>query len=395
MATATETAAPDRRQETLDVSVVIPCLDEAETIGVCVRKAKQAIEREHLAGEVIVVDNGSSDGSPGIASAEGARVVHERRRGYGNAYLAGFAAARGRYIVMGDGDDTYDFDLVGQFVEPLTGDADLVIGSRLKGRIHKGAMPALHRYVGNPILTGVLNLFYGSGVSDAHCGMRAFRREALEQLDLRMPGMEFASEMVIRASKLGLRIEEIPIEYHPRVGESKLKSLRDGWRHLRYLLVFSPTHLFLVPGGALFLGGLVGMLAVLVNLNVFGRQWDLHAMIAAAMFAIAGVQVIGLGLGARAYGVNHLGERDRLLERWGPRLRLEHGLLIGLLLLLVGVGIATSILITWIGRGFGALGDERLAVLSLTLIMVGTQVVFTSFLVSIIGLRRRGRGDQG
>jgi glycosyltransferase involved in cell wall biosynthesis len=389
MATTTTSARPDRPLGTLDVSVVIPCLDEAETIGTCVQKARRAIDRDGFRGEVIVVDNGSTDGSVEIAERAGARVVKEELRGYGNAYLAGFDAAQGQFIVMGDGDDTYDFDEVGRFVKELQAGADMVMGSRMKGRIHKGAMPALHRYIGNPVLTGILNFFYGSDVSDAHCGMRAFRRDALERLQLRMPGMEFASEMVIRASKAGLRIEEIPIEYHARLGESKLKSFRDGWRHLRYLLVHSPTHLFLVPGVVLFVAGLVAMLTVAVNLNLFGRKWDLHAMIAAAMLAIAGAQVIGLGLCARAYGVHHLGEQDRLLERYERRIRLEHGLLLGFTLLLVGLVTATAVVITWIGRGFGALGEERLAIFSLTLIVLAMQVIFTSFLLSIIGLRQR------
>jgi glycosyltransferase involved in cell wall biosynthesis len=373
---------------TLDVSVVIPCLNEAETIAICIRKARGAIERRGLAGEVIVVDNGSTDGSPELASAEGAQVLREPRRGYGNAYLAGLAAARGRYIVMGDGDDTYNFDEVDRFVEALEEGADLVMGSRLKGRIHKGAMPLLHRYVGNPVLTRVLNRFYGSGVSDAHCGMRALRRDTLTSLDLRMPGMEFASEMVIRASKAGLRIEEIPIEYHVRRGESKLNSFRDGWRHLRFLLVHSPTHLFLFPGVALFAAGFLAMLAILADFNLLGRQWDLHSMIAAAMVCIAGVQVVSLGLAARAYGVHHLGEQDRLFERF-EGLRLEHGLIAGTLTLLAGLGTWIGVLITWAGRGFGALSEQKLSVLSLTLIVVGLQVIFTSFLLSIVGLRRR------
>jgi glycosyltransferase involved in cell wall biosynthesis len=378
-------------QATLDVSVVIPCLNEVETIAVCVRKAKAAIERRGLAGEVIVVDNGSTDGSPELAMEEGAHVLREPRRGYGNAYLAGLAAARGRYIVMGDGDDTYNFDEVDRFVEALEGGADFVMGSRLKGRIHKGAMPMLHRYVGNPVLTRVLNRFYGSGVSDAHCGMRALRRETLESLDLQMPGMEFASEMVIRASKAGLRIEEIPIEYHVRRGESKLNSFRDGWRHLRFLLVHSPTHLFLVPGVALFAAGFLAMIAILADLNVLGRQWDLHSMIAAAMVSIAGVQVVSLGLVARTYGVHHLGERDRLYDRFDGRLRLEHGLIAGTLTLLAGLVVWIAVLIRWVDRGFGELSEEKLAVLSLTLIVVGLQVIFTSFLLSIVGLRRRDR----
>jgi glycosyltransferase involved in cell wall biosynthesis len=391
MTITTGSATTEPSQEALDVSVVIPCLDEAETIATCIAKARRSMERDGLVGEVVVVDNGSSDGSDLIAAEAGARVIQEQRRGYGNAYLAGFAAARGRYIVMADGDDTYDFDLVGKFVKPLIDGADLVMGSRLRGHIHKGAMPALHRYVGNPVLTRILNMMYGSDVSDAHCGMRAFRREALDRLDLRMPGMEFASEMVIRASKAGLRIEEIPIEYHPRVGESKLNSFRDGWRHLRFLLVHSPTHLFLVPGLVLFAIGVLGMLTVLADLNFFGRQWDLHGMIAASMLAIAGAQVVGLGLVARAYSVHHLGDSDRMFERYDGRLRLEHGLLAGAAVLVAGLVIALAVLFTWIDRGFGALGEEQLAVLSLTLIVVGMQVIFTSFLLSIVGLRRRER----
>jgi glycosyltransferase involved in cell wall biosynthesis len=370
---------------------VIPCLNEAETIEICIEKATRSMEREGFSGEVVVADNGSTDGSPEIAAEAGARVIREERRGYGSAYIAGFAAARGRYIVMGDGDDTYDFDEVGRFVRELQAGADMVMGTRLKGRIHKGAMPALHRYVGNPVLTRILNLFYGSRVSDAHCGMRAFRRDLLGQLDLRMPGMEFASEMVIRASKAGLRISELPIEYHVRRGESKLNSFRDGWRHLRFLLVHSPTYLFLVPGLALLILGFLAMGTVLVNLDILGRQWNLHAMIGAAMFAIAGAQVVALGLAARAYGVHHLGERDRLFERFDGRLRLEHGLLMGALLFFAGSGVAIGVLITWINRGFGALGDEKLAILSLTLIVVGLQVIFTSFFLSIVGLRRSDR----
>ena len=252
MPTITSTAqAPRFATETVDVSVVIPCLNESETIATCIIKARRSMERAGLHGEVVVADNGSMDGSPEIAATAGARVVHETRKGYGSAYLAGFAAARGRFIVMGDGDDTYDFDEVDRFVEPLMDGADMVMGSRLRGTIHKGAMPPLHRYVGNPVLTGILNLFYRSGVSDAHCGMRAFRRDALRSLDLRTSGMEFASEMVIRASKAGLKIDEIPIEYHPRQGESKLSTWSDGWRHLRFLLIHSPTHLFTIPGAVM------------------------------------------------------------------------------------------------------------------------------------------------
>jgi glycosyltransferase involved in cell wall biosynthesis len=218
------------------VSVVIPCLNEAQAIGGCVRSARQALRSAGFEGEVLVADNGSTDGSRELARAAGAQLVEESRRGYGRAYQAGFAAARGKYIVMGDGDETYDFSAIGRFIEGLEEGSDLVIGSRLRGTIHPGAMSWLHRYVGNPLLTGLLNVLHGAGVSDAYCGMRAFRRDLLPLLDLRAPGMELASEQLIRASELGLTIREIPIEYRRRRGESKLSPLRDGWRTVRLLI---------------------------------------------------------------------------------------------------------------------------------------------------------------
>src|ERR687894_725227 len=266
----------------IEVSVVIPCLNEAENIEQCVRRSQAALDEAGIAGEVIVADNDSRDGSAELAAAAGARVVHESRPGYGSAYLAGFAAARGEYIVMADAGLTYDFAEIPRFVAKLDEGAQLVMGDRMDN-IHPGAMPWLHRYVGNPVLTGILNVFFRTGVSDAHCGMRGFRREILPVLDLRTTGMEFAFEMVIRASKERLRIAEFPIEYHPRGGESKLSSFRDGWRHLRFLLVHSPTHLFMLPGAILLLfGALVSLISVL-QISVFGRAWDIHTMIAGAL----------------------------------------------------------------------------------------------------------------
>ena len=383
-----------RDQDEFLVSVVIPALNEAESIEACVRRSLETMEVHGIRGEVVVADNGSIDGTPEIARDAGARVIHEPRKGYGSAYLAGFAAARGRYIVMGDADETYDFCEIGRFVEPLEEGADFVMGSRLRGHIHRGAMPALHRYVGNPVLTGVLNLFFRAGVSDAHCGMRAFRRELLPRLDLRTTGMEFASEQVIRASKLGLDIREIPIEYHPRTGESKLSSFSDGWRHLRFLLVHSPTWLFLVPGMGMVLLGFLGGGISLVNAPVFGRQWQLHTLIAAAMFAIVGAQVAQLGVSARTYAYYYLGEHDPLFDRLRARLRLEHGLMAGAFIALVGFAMSLSVLVIWIHRGFGELREEKLAVAGLTLIVLGVQVIFGSFFLSILGLRRRSRATE-
>ncbi len=375
----------------VEVSVVIPCLNEAETIQTCVSKALGSFEKMGIAGEVVVADNGSTDSSQALAEEAGARVVHESRKGYGSAYLAGFAAARGDYIVMGDGDDTYDFEEVGRFVKPLQDGADMVMGTRLKGKIHKGAMPWLHRWVGNPVLTGILNLFFRTGISDAHCGMRGLRREALDRLDLRTTGMEFASEMVIRASKENLSIVEIPIELHPRGGgEAKLNTWSDGWRHLRFLLVHSPTYLFAVPGLAMAVVGLlvIGVLG-LGGVELFGRRWDIHVTIAAAMLTIIGSQLIHLSLGARAYGVYFMGEHDPLFDRVRGKVRLEHGLLLGSIIFLIGFLIGLVIVIQWIDRGFGALGEEQLAVFSLTLAVIGVQIVFSSFFLSILGLRSR------
>jgi glycosyltransferase involved in cell wall biosynthesis len=370
------------------VSVVIPCLNEAENIEECVRRALAAIEAGGFPGEVVVSDNNSTDGSGELAERAGARVVRETRPGYGSAYLAGFAAARGEYIVMADADLTYDFAEIPRFVEELDKGAQLVMGDRMDN-IHPGAMPWLHRYVGNPVLTGILNFFFRTGVSDAHCGMRGFRRDILPILDLRTTGMEFASEMVIRASKEKLRIAEFPIEYHPRGGESKLSSFRDGWRHLRFLLVHSPTHLFMLPGALLLTFGALIALTVLTQINVLGREWSTHTMVAGALLMIVGTQVVALGLAAHAYGKYFLGEKDPWFDRMRARFRLEHGLMLGGVIVFAGFVMSAVIGIKWIDRGFGELSEVRLAVLAATLIIVGLQVFFSSFLLSILGLRRQ------
>jgi glycosyltransferase involved in cell wall biosynthesis len=370
------------------VSVVIPCLNEEENVESCVRGALDALRTAGLPGEVIVVDNDSDDRSAAIAAAAGARVILEPRRGYGSAYLAGFSAARGTYIVMADADLTYDFGEIPNFVAKLEAGAQLVMGNRMDN-IQPGAMPWLHRYVGNPLLTGLLNLFFRTGVRDAHCGMRALRRDVLDTLDLRTTGMEFASEMVIRASKQHLEIAEIEIEYHPRGGDSKLSSFRDGWRHLRFLLVHSPNFLFILPGAVLAAIGTIVSILVLAQLHIFGRSWDVHALIGGALFTIIGVQVLALGLCAHAYGTYFMGEKDAWFDAARGRFRLEHGLLIGGAITIGGFVTALIIVIQWIDHGFGALGLTRLAIVAFELLVVGLQIFFSSFLLSVIGLRRR------
>jgi glycosyltransferase involved in cell wall biosynthesis len=370
------------------VSVVIPCLNESENIERCVSAALAALRKMDVRGEVVVADNGSEDDSAALAERAGAHVVVEPRRGYGSAYLAGFAASSGRYIVMADADLTYDFNDIPRFVAALEEGAEMVIGDRMDN-IQPGAMPWLHRYVGNPILTGLLNLFFRTGVKDAHCGMRAVRRDVLPRLDLRTTGMEFASEMVIRASKEELTIAEFPIEYHPRGGESKLSSFRDGWRHLRFLLVHSPNHLFIVPGATL--AGLGTLIVILVGagLSFFGRAWGLHTLIGGALLMIVGTQVLALGLCAHAYGTYFMGERDPWFDRMRARFRLEHGLLLGGAFTIVGIAMGAVVVVTWISHGLGSLSDERVALVSASLMIVGIQIFFSSFLLSILGLRRR------
>ena len=367
------------------VSVVIPCLDEVETVAACVKDAFAALEHSGYEGEVIVVDNGSVDGSGAAARAAGARVVEEGRRGYGSAYRAGFAAARGRYIVMGDADRTYDFAEIPRFVEQLEEGADFVVGSRLRGRMDAGAMPWLHRRIGNPLLTAILNLFFRTGLSDTHCGMRAFRREHLDTLDLRTTGMELASEHIIRAAKVGLTFSELPIAYRRRAGQSKLASFADGWRHLRLLLAHSPKWAFVVPGGGLLALGLAVSTVVIADISVFGRTWEFHALTAGALLTIAGSQVIQIGLFARVFAARYLGEPDPGVAR----LHVEHGLLSGAVLTLGGLATCGFVVGSWIAGGLGALGYETLSIVGAVLVVVGIQTFFGSLFVSVLELGGR------
>jgi len=368
------------------VSVVIPCLDEAETIAECVTQAHAALDESGMAGEVIVVDNGSSDDSGNLARAAGALVVEEPRRGYGSAYLAGLAVARGDYIVMLDADLTYDFREIPRFVQELENGAQLVVGNRM-GSIARGAMPFLSR-LGNPLLSGFLNVLHRTNIRDAHCGMRALRRDVLPALNLRTVGMEFASEMVIRATRERLDVREIPIELHPRVGSSKLSPFRDGWRHLRLILVYNPTFLFLIPGALMFIVGSLITLLVFAKAPVFGRELQVHSLIMGCLLILLGVQAIGLGLSARAFGVYFISEQDALIQKLRSRLRLEHGLALAAVVGIVGLTLIGIVVGRWASTDFGTLREERLAILAATVVAVAAQIFFTSFLVSIIGLRR-------
>jgi glycosyltransferase involved in cell wall biosynthesis len=368
------------------VSVVIPCLNEAENIAECVSRACVVLEEHHLSGEVIVVDNGSEDGSGDIARAAGAQVVDEPHRGYGQAYQSGFAAARGDYVVMIDADLTYDFEEIPRFVRELDDGAQLVMGNRMQN-IEPGAMSVLSR-VGNPLLSGFLKLLHRAPVGDAHCGMRALRRDALPALDLRSTGMEFASEMVIRARQAGIRISELPIALRQRGGESKLSPFRDGWRHLRLMLVYSPNFLFMIPGAAMVLLGIAIVLAVVSKVTILGRAFYIHAEIGGSLLVILGSQVVVLGLIARTYGMYFMGIHDRLLERLGKRVSLEYGLLVGGAIFLAGAIAGAVVVVRWAATGAGSLGEGEAALAGATGIVFGAQIIFASFLLSILGLRR-------
>ena len=367
------------------VSVVIPCLNEVEAVGQCVREVQAALDRSGYEGEIVVVDNGSIDGSGEAARAAGARVIEEGRPGYGSAYQAGFAAARGRYVVMGDADGTYDFGDIPRLVEQLEEGADCVVGSRLRGSMEPGAMPWLHRHLGNPVLTAILNLFFRTGLSDTHCGMRAFRREHLETLDLRTTGMEFASEQIIRASKVGMQFSEFPIPYRRRAGRSKLSSFADGWRHLRLLLAHSPKWAFVVPGGTLLALGLAISAVVIGDVTLFGRTWEFHALAAGALLTIAGSQVLQIGLFARVFAARYFGEPDPGVAR----LRVEHGLVIGGLMTLAGLAMCAFVVGSWLAGGLGTLGYENLSVAGVVLVVLGIQTFFGSLFVSVLELGGR------
>jgi glycosyltransferase involved in cell wall biosynthesis len=379
-----------------ELTILMPCLDEAETVGVCVAKARGFLERAGIEGEVLVVDNGSRDGSPEIARGEGARVIHERRRGYGNALLAGIRSARGRYVIMGDADDSYDFTALDPFVEKLREGYDLVMGNRFQGGIARKAMPPLHRYLGNPVLSGIGRLFFGSPVHDFHCGLRGFRRQAIERLALTTRGMEFASELVVKATLQGLRITEVPATLSP-AGRSRpphLRSFRDGWRHLRFLLLFSPRWLFFYPGAALTVAGLASMLWLLPGPRRLGSLGlDVNTLVYSGAAIVCGFQAMLFAVFAKVFAINaRLLPEDPRIQRLTSVFSLEIGLVAGLALVVAGLVAAASAVGLWGRASFGALDPQvtlRIVAPSATALILGLQLIFSSFFLGVLGLKRR------
>ena len=374
----------------IEVSVVLPCLNEEAGLGACIKKIKEVFVREGIKGEIIVSDNGSNDHSVEIASREGAIVVSEKQKGYGAAYLKGLREAKGRIIVIGDSDNTYDFYDIPKFIKPLKDGYDFVMGSRFKGGIQKGAMHWTHRYIGNPILSFMCRLFFHTSLSDIHCGMRSFTIEAYKKMKLRTLGMEFATEMVLSAITNNLKIYEVPISYHPRQGESKLKPLYDAWRHVRFMLIYCPVWLYFIPG---ILGLAIGLFLLILLLPgpflFLGRYWDMHVMIFGSMAAILSYQILNLGVFAHTFAIKQgFLKYDNLTLFFQRHFNLEKGLILGGAVFIAGFIVMFLIFIEWFSKYFGALYRIREAILAMTLMAIGLQTMFSSFFISLLFLEK-------
>ncbi|MSO99528.1 MAG: glycosyltransferase family 2 protein [Acetobacteraceae bacterium] len=381
-----------------ELTILMPCLNEAETLAICIAKARGYLAASGVQGEVLIADNGSTDGSQSIAMDAGARVVPITEKGYGSALLGGILAARGRFVIMGDSDDSYDFGDLDAFVAKLREGHALVMGNRFKGGIKPGAMPPLHRYLGNPVLTTVGRIFFHSPCGDFHCGLRGFDREAILGLDLQAPGMEFASEMVVKATIHGLKIAEVPTTLSPdgRSRPPHLRSWRDGWRHLRFLLLFSPRWLFLYPGLGLFASGTAMMAWLLPGPRIVGGvTLDIHTLFYASLAVVVGFHSALFYVFARLYGMREgLAPRDEQFLRMTKALTLEAGLLAGLTLLLFGLALALLAVSAWTRTAFGVLSPEhamRLVIPSGTCILLAFQTAYGAFFLSVLEIRSRKR----
>ena len=380
---------------TVELSIVMPCLNEAETLAACIRKAQAAIEQQGIAAEIVVADNGSTDGSQALAKELGARVVVVSRKGYGSALIGGVDAATGRFVLMGDADDSYDFEAIGPFLERLRSGFDLVVGNRFAGGIEAGAMPWSHRWLGNPVLSWLARILFQVPIHDMHCGMRAFTKVAYERMHLRATGMEFASEMVIKASLQHLRIAEVPIVLHPdgRSRSPHLRTWRDGWRHLRFMLLFSPRWLFLYPGIALFAAGLILSALIEPGPVAIGRvNLDIHTLLVAGFASLLGYQLVLFAVFTKIFAIRAgFHPPHPSLERLFGVITLEVGLIAGALMTVAGIAGIVLALVSWQAAGFGNLKPAttmREVIPALLLLALGVQTVFASFFISILAIDR-------
>lgn len=371
----------------IKLSIILPCRNEEESLAYCLEQIGEVLSVNNIDAEVIVSDS-SSDRSPEIAKSFNVILIKHSREGYGAAYLEAFRVARGKYLFLADADGTYDFNEIPVFLGKLESGYDLVIGNRFGNKIIPGSMPWANRHIGNPFLSAMMRLFFGTGIGDAHSGMRAIKNEALSSMNLQTTGMEFASEMIIKAIKRGLKITELPILYYPRKGKSKLKPIPDGWRHLRFMLLYNPNFLFFIPGIVLFLlGFLLLILLYFGAIRIGGLQFQYHPMFIASLILIIGYQLIFFALFAKTYALTHLFEENKILNRSYRYLNLEKGICIGLLLLILGALIFLVIFIGWVKSGFGNLLEVKNSILALTLIILGIQTVSSAFMLSILGIK--------
>ncbi|HXA78384.1 MAG TPA: glycosyltransferase family 2 protein [Candidatus Acidoferrales bacterium] len=380
----------------LELSVVMPCLNESLTLGTCIKKAQATMERLGIRGEVIVADNGSTDGSQSIAEGLGARVIPIETRGYGSALRGGIAAARGEFVIMGDSDDSYDFNQLGDFVSKLNEGYDLVMGNRFHGEIRPGAMPFLHRFLGNPVLSRLGRLFFGCPVGDFQCGLRGFRKDAIDQLELQTTGMEFSTEMVVKATLFDLRIIEIPTVLWPdgRDRPPHLRTWRDGWRYLRFLLLYSPRWLFLYPGVAMFILGLAITIWLLPAPRTIGSiTFDYHTLLFGAMAILIGFQSINFAAFTKMFAITeHLLPEDPRLNKVFRYVTLETGLILGTMLILAGAGIWVFGLSYWRSHHFGPLDPDktlRIVIPGFVSLTLGVEIILSSFFLSVLGMGRR------
>ena len=379
----------DINEDNLELSVILPCRNEEESLEFCILKIQDIFRTHNINGEIIISDS-SSDSSPEIARKHQVKLVKHDKEGYGVAYLEGFKNANGNYIFMADADATYDFTEIPTFLKYLKEGHDFVIGDRFKGKMDKDAMPWLHRCVGNPVLSGMFRVFFRSKVRDVHCGMRAITKRSLDRLNLKTPGMEFASEMIIKAHNKNLKIKELPINYYKRKGESKLRSFADGWRHLRFMLLYSPLFLFFIPGVLFFSVGLISMIVLYFDLvHVLGIQLFYHPMFFSALLIIVGYQLIIFALFTKSYAVIHLEEQSKFMDKIYKLITIEKASTFGLLVSLFGIIIYSVIFFTWVKSGFGALEEIKNSIAALVLIVLGIQTIFSSFMLSIIGIKER------
>lgn len=388
--------SPVNGAEAIEVSVVMPCLNEAETLEACIVKAQRALQQAHIAGEIVIADNGSSDGSLQIAERLGAKVVNVQAKGYGSALMGGIAAASGQYVVMGDADDSYDFGHIPRFVEQLRKGADVVMGNRFRGGIQKNAMPPLHRYFGNPALTRLGRLFFKSPVGDFYCGLRGFRKDAYERMALRTTGMEFATEMVVKATLLELRIAEVPTTLSPdgRNRPPHLRTWRDGWRTLRFFLLYSPRWLFFYPGVALMLLGIaLGLWLLPTPRTLGGITFDVHTLVYAAAFVLLGFQAVAFACFTKIFAISEgLLPPDAALDKVFRYITLELGVAVGAVLTVAGFSASAYAVMTWDAQHFGLLDYSRtmrIVIPAALLLTLGAQTIFASFFVSVLGLRRK------